>query len=40
MSLTPEDLAAAAETITGRELAPPTFFRYGYAFGIRSVAVA
>jgi len=26
MSLTPEDLAAAAETITGRELAPPTFF--------------
>ena len=25
MSLTPEDLAAAGETIIGRELAPPTF---------------
>jgi hypothetical protein len=26
MSLVPEDLAAAGETITGRGLAPPTFF--------------
>jgi hypothetical protein len=25
MSLAPEDLATAGETITGRELAPPTF---------------